>query len=56
MQRAELIGKNHLSFINEKTVQIFRLYLIPPKLLEDLRRVGYMDIHDDRHDVQYISR
>lgn len=56
MQKAELIGKNHLSYINQKTIQIFRLDLIPPKLLEDLKKLGYMDIHSDRHDVQYISR
>jgi len=56
MQRAELIGRNHLSYINNKTIAIFRLDLIPPKLLEDLKRVGYMDIHSDRHDVQYIQR
>jgi len=57
MQRQEvLLGKNHLSFINQKTVEIFRLDLIPPKLLQDLKKLGYMDIHSDKHEVQYIQR
>jgi hypothetical protein len=56
MQRAELVGRNHLSFVNEKTIQIFRLYLISQKLLDDLKKVGYMEIHEDRHDSHYIQR
>jgi len=47
---------NHLSYINEKTIEIFKLYLLPPQFINDLRKVGYMPIHSDRHDLHYIQR
>jgi hypothetical protein len=56
MQKQVMVGKNHLSYINNKTIEIFKLYLLPPKFIDDLRRIGYMDIHTERHDVHYIER
>jgi len=47
---------NHLGFINEKTIQLFKLYLLPPQFINDFRKIGNMPVHDDRHDVQYIVR
>jgi len=56
MQKQELVGVNHLSYINDKTIQIFHLDLLPRKFIDDLRRIGYMEIHTERHDVQYVQR
>lgn len=47
---------NHLSYINDKTIQIFNLYLLPAHFIEDLKKVGYMPIHDDKHNVDLIVR
>ncbi|AZI75958.1 hypothetical protein SBV1_gp09 [Sulfolobales Beppu virus 1] len=36
---------NHLKYINQKTIEEFKLYYLSPKLIEDLKKVGEMDIY-----------
>lgn len=52
----QIQATNHLSYINEKTIQIFRLYLLSNQFINDLRKIGYMPIHDDKHNVDLIMR
>jgi len=47
---------NHLYYINDKTIQIFKLYLLSPQFINDLRKIGYLPIHDDKHNVDLIVR
>lgn len=54
-EKQNLKPQNHLYFINEKTIQIFNLYLIA-EFLDDLRKIGYMPIRNDKHEVNYVVR
>ena len=53
--KPEQIRANHLAVINDKTIEMFHLYVLNPKLLDDLRHIGYMPIHRPENSTNVIK-